>query len=183
MLVTVTIKMKHCRDTITLVHCKQQQGSPAAWHAKSLTSDPYIRGAVPTRISHLMGQGRTIRLGAKIYEEVGVDSQPSFLGVHIDLQHVGALLDKIITKELLVPSAEKRVGYIYPLAIQAQLNHLWPTSKSMTLIMQKNTVNQSNENSIISPYLLSQEAIRFIRIPKKVLQDPQWMPKHGEQVL
>ena len=54
-----------------------------------------------------MGQGWTIRLGAKIYKEVGVDSQPSFLGVDIDLQHVGALLDKIITKELLIPTAEK----------------------------------------------------------------------------
>jgi hypothetical protein len=76
-------------------------------YAESLTSDPYIRGAVPTRISHLVGQGRTIRLGAKIDEEVGVDSQASFLGVNIDLQHVGALLDKIITEKLLIPSAEK----------------------------------------------------------------------------
>ena len=74
---------------------------------QSMTLDPYIRRAVPTGISHLMGQGRTIRLLAKIYEEVGVDSQSSFLSVNIDLQHVGALLDKIITEELLIPTAEK----------------------------------------------------------------------------
>ena len=103
---------------------------------QSMTLDPYIRRAVPTGISHLMGQGRTIRLLAKIYEEVGVDSQSSFLSVNIDLQHVGALLDKIITIELLIPTAEKWVGYVYPLAIQAQLNHLRSTSKSMPLIIE-----------------------------------------------
>jgi hypothetical protein len=102
-----------------------------------LVLDPYIRGAVPTRIPHLMGQCRTIRLSSKIYKKVGVDCQASMLGVDVDLQHVRALLDKIGAIELLIPTAEKRVGYVYPLAVQAQLNHLWATSKSMTLILKK----------------------------------------------
>ena len=53
-----------------------------------------------------MGQGKNIRLLVKIYE-VGVDSPSSFLSVNINLQHVGALLDKITTLEMLIPSAKK----------------------------------------------------------------------------
>ena len=54
-----------------------------------------------------MGQGGSVGLGTKVDKEVGVDSQASFLGVDINLQHVGALLDKITTLEMLIPSAEK----------------------------------------------------------------------------
>jgi hypothetical protein len=72
-----------------------------------LDLDPYIRGAVPTRVPHLMRQGGTVGLSSKIHKKVGVDSQASFLGVDSDLQHMRSLLDKIRAVELLIPSAEK----------------------------------------------------------------------------
>lgn len=94
--------------------------------------NPYIWGAVATWISCLMGQWRAFRFRSKVDEEVRVYGQASFLCVDVDLQHVGTFLHQFWIK-LTIPCTEKRVGDIQPLPVQAQLDHLWPASQSMSL--------------------------------------------------
>lgn len=67
--------------------------------------NPYIRSAITTRISHLMGQGRPIWLRSKIHEEVWVYGKPTFVRVNVNLQHVGSLLQEFRVK-LTIPSTE-----------------------------------------------------------------------------
>src|SRR6185369_2980700 len=60
---------------------------------------------------------------AEINEEALVEFQAALFGVRIDLQHKRTVLGDVGI-ELVVPTAEERVGHVQALAVEAQLQHL-----------------------------------------------------------
>src|SRR5690606_12050287 len=91
---------------------------------RELPSRPNIGRAVPVQQAHLMRTGGALRLFAEVDVKAVVELQPATFGIDIDLQQVRArFADRRI--ELVVPSAEERVGDVQPLAVEAELQHLW----------------------------------------------------------
>merc|ERR1719369_1023527 len=78
---------------------------------------------VSTRISHLVGKDRTVRLCTKINKKIIVQLQSSIFSVYIYNEHHGALITHLGV-ELLVPGGEQGGGHVQPLTIQAKLQHL-----------------------------------------------------------
>ena len=83
----------------------------------SFLLEPDVARTITAGVPNLMSQNRTIRLTPKINIEVWVESETTFLCVHINLQQVGPVLQHVWV-ELLVPRGEQGICDIQPLAIQ-----------------------------------------------------------------
>src|SRR5262249_11740631 len=94
--------------------------------------DPDIGGAVATGIAHLVGTCGTIGLLREVDEEALVERHAAVHGVAVDLEKRGAS-PRHVGVELVVPRAQERVRHIEPLAVQAELQHLWPALQLVSL--------------------------------------------------
>ncbi len=83
----------------------------------SFLLEPDVARTITAGVPNLMSQNRAVRLSPKINIEVWVQSEATFLGVHINLQQVGPVLQHVWV-ELLVPRGEQGICDIQPLAIQ-----------------------------------------------------------------
>lgn len=75
-----------------------------------------------------MGTGRPCRLFAKIHVELLVERESPVHRVAIHLQDRAPNFRQIGI-ELVIPGTQQRVGDVESLAIQTQLQHLWPTDQ------------------------------------------------------
>src|SRR5438552_19176571 len=93
---------------------------------------PHIRRAIACREAHFVRSGGTIRFFAEIDEKPIVELQSALFRIRVDLQHDRSLLSNVRI-ELVIPSAEKRVGHIKPLAVEAELQHLRAAGRRLAM--------------------------------------------------
>ena len=73
-----------------------------------------------------MSAGGAFGFLAEVEEEIAVQFEATLLGVGVELQHQRTLPSNVRV-ELIIPTADERVGHVEPLAIQTELQHLRST--------------------------------------------------------